>query len=191
MRRFCVVIVELLQLKEPVVLYSLEKKIEFPKLFLLLRFVTVYVLKWVFINNAIRVQYLLLFCQMRGQFWKYPVMACNILAKTYMYLYIHTYIHTYMHSVTGKRRTRRFWPKFPRTIQQTKMFFPYFSTYPAVPNWTYPGINGTESVHNIFVVFCTTVEGLKYIECAFWCYRIDFSSLMRRICLGKNVCSSR
>ena len=31
---------------------------------------------------------------------------------------------------------------------------PYFSTYPPVLNQTCTGINGTESVHNNFIVFC-------------------------------------
>jgi len=37
---------------------------------------------------------------------------------------------------------------------------------------TYTGNNGTESVHNIFVVLCTDLQGPKYIECTFWCSRM-------------------
>ena len=54
------------------------------------------------------------------------------------------------------------------TIIDPILIFPYFSTYPAVPNQTYTGVNCTQSVHISFVLFCTDLQGPKYMECDFW-----------------------
>jgi len=80
--------------------------------------------------------------------------------------------------------------KCPRTIQQSSiLIFPYLATtrlYQTEP--TLELINGTESVHNMFVIFCMYLQGQKYTECAFWCSRFDFSSLICIICLAICAC---
>jgi len=59
------------------------------------------------------------------------------------------------------------WVLIPLAPTNTFLLLSYTTTSVlknTLPNQTYTGINGTESVHNIFTVFFTDLQGPKYMK---------------------------